>query len=69
MGRSGVRIAEEVRRKVIRMASEGASRAEIEQECDVSNGSINTFLRPFGGVYRPEGWQPSPSRLSETDRR
>jgi transposase, IS30 family len=65
----GPRIPEEVRRKVIRMASEGATQTQIREACDVSNGSISTYLKPFGGVYRPDAWRPSPARLSESDRR
>jgi transposase, IS30 family len=69
MGKSRRRIPESVRREVVRLASEGLSRRDIIERCDVSVGSVSTFLRPFGGVYRPEAWKPSPSRLGEEDRR
>jgi len=62
------RITPEVRREIIRLAAEGLTREEIARRVSRSVGAVGYTLRPLGGVYRPEQWQPSPGRLSLDDR-
>lgn len=58
----------EVRRRVIRLAAQGRSYREIIDEAGVSMGSVTRITQPWGGVIRPELWQPSSARLSLDDR-
>lgn len=45
-------IPPDVRRRVVRLAGEGATYEQILSEVDISVGSITNILRPFGGVFR-----------------
>ena len=66
---SGVRLSDEVRRRVIRLGYEGLSYREILGRVDLAMGSVTNILRPLGGVYRQELWaEVSPHRLCLDDR-
>jgi len=63
------RIPPEVRREVMRLASKGATYAEIREKVDISDGGITVVLRPLGGVIRWEALsEPSGKRLSLEER-
>jgi IS30 family transposase len=57
-----------VRREIIRLAAGGATRDEIQVRVGRSIGTVSNVLRPLGGVYRGEVWEPSAARLSIEDR-
>jgi transposase, IS30 family len=58
----------ELRREIIRLAAAGRSQREIRDELDVGIGTVVRVVGPMGGVFRPEDWSPSASRLSLDDR-
>jgi len=62
------RLDEGVRRQIIRLAAKGLTYREILEEVDASMGTVGNVLRPLGGVYRPEQWQPSAFRLGIDER-
>ena len=67
--RRWLRLPEDVRREVIRMAARGAGYHEIMTSLDVHMGVVGRVVGPLGGVYRRELWDPpSPHRLNVEDR-
>ena len=64
----GVRLSDEVRQRVIRLASQGKSYRQIVEAAGVSKGTVGNIIIPLGGVIRPEMWTPSDARLSLDDR-
>ena len=69
MGRRRLwRLDDNVRREIIRLAARGLSYSEILEQIDVSMGTVSNVLRPLGGVYRSEHWEPSVFRLSIEER-
>ena len=63
------RLDRDLRRQIIRLAAKGATRREILEQVDTSNGAITIALRDWGGVTRSDVvWEPSPKRLSLEDR-
>jgi transposase, IS30 family len=61
------RLPADVRRKIIRLAAQGATYPEVVEQLGVSIGTVSNVLRPLGGVYRRDR-PPSPHRLSVQDR-
>jgi IS30 family transposase len=41
---------------------------DIAAEVGIHRGTVDAFMRPLGGVIRPEMWQPSDARLSLDER-
>jgi transposase, IS30 family len=62
------RITPEKRRAAIRLAAKGHSPREIAEHLGLGARAIQINLRPLGGVYRQEMWQPSERRLSMDER-
>ena len=62
------RITPEKRREAIRLAAQGRSLREIADQLELGERAIRIHLRPLGGVYRQEMWQPSARRLSLDER-
>lgn len=58
------RLPDQIRRDIMRLAAQGASRAEIVAELRVSNGSVWNVVGVRGWVLRREDWQLSDRRLS-----
>lgn len=68
-GRPRRRIDDELRREVIKLASEGATYRDILDEVVTSTGAISVIFKQWGGVTRSDQrWEPSPFRLSLDDR-
>ncbi len=62
------RITPEKRREIIRLAKTGMSMKQIGRELDINDVSVAIYLRPYGGVIRPELWNPTSARLSLDER-
>jgi IS30 family transposase len=62
------RLPPELRREIIRLATQGLSFREIARRLDLWDATVGFTLRPLGGVVRPEMWNPSSKRLSLDDR-
>jgi IS30 family transposase len=63
------RLDRELRRKIVRLAAQGATYREILDQVDTSSGAIRIALRDWGGVTRSDVvWEPSPARLSLEER-
>ncbi len=57
-----------MRREIIRLAKTGMSMRRIAREVGITDRTVAVYLRPYGGVIRPELWNPSSSRLSLDER-
>jgi len=68
VGRQGVRLTDVQRREVIGLAARGKTPRQIIDEVGIAVSSVAVILRPLGGVYRCEHWQPTPGRLTMEDR-
>jgi IS30 family transposase len=68
VGRQGVRLSDEQRRAVIRLAAQGRQLREIVDELGIASSTVGLVLRPMGGVYRAELWTGVAGRLSLEDR-
>ena len=68
MKRQWRRITPDKRRQIIRMAAEGRVLNDIAAAVDLSYESVRIVVRPLGGVFRKELWQPSERLLSIDDR-
>ena len=63
------RLDADLRRRITRLAAQGATYRQILEQVDTSSGAINIVLRDWGGVTRCDTvWEPSPRRLSLEDR-
>jgi transposase, IS30 family len=62
------RISDGERRLMIRLAAQGWSLRRIGAEVGRHQWVVGKLLRPLGGVWRDEGAEPSPARLSLEDR-
>jgi len=59
----------EVRRKIVRLAAQGATYREIVDQVGPSMSMITAALRDWGGVSRSDAvWDPSPRRLALEER-
>lgn len=68
MPRAWRRITPEKRREVIRLAAQGHSSVAIAERLELGDRAIRVVLRPLGGVYRKEMWEPGERRLSLDER-
>ena len=68
MGRRYNRLPVEVRREVMRLAAQGLTYRQIQEQVDVSAGMVAKVLVPLGGVIRREALGRSTARLSAEDR-
>lgn len=64
MGTPGKRLSPDQRRQVIKLTAQGATQRQIAKQVGISNGAVWMVQKPFGGVVRPEMWNPGDSRLS-----
>jgi transposase, IS30 family len=62
------RLPDEVRREVMRLAARGLSYRQIMARVDISMGSVESVLRPLGGVIRADMLAPAGRRLSLAER-
>ena len=53
------RLPVEVRREVMRLAVQGLTYRQIQEQVDVSSGTVANVLVPLGGVIRRESVQRS----------
>ena len=62
------RIDADLRRRMVQLAARGLSQREIARELGRHQWVVGRVLRPLGGVWRGDGWEPSPVRLSLDER-
>ena len=62
------RLDRDVRRQVMRLAAKGWTQEQIAVAVGRSLGSVSNVLRPLGGVWRGDQWDPSVVRLSLDER-
>lgn len=67
MPRQWRRITPEKRRQAIKLAAQGHTSVAIAEELNLGDRAVRFVLRPLGGVYRQEMWQPG-RRLSMDER-
>jgi IS30 family transposase len=53
---------------MVQLAARGLSQREIAAELGRHQWVVGRVLRPLGGVWRGDGWEPSPVRLSLDER-
>jgi IS30 family transposase len=61
-------VPEDVRRHILRRWVEGVPHEAIADEIGIAWSTVYAAVRPHGGVFRPEDWHVSESRLSLEDR-
>ena len=62
------KLTPEERKRIIGLVADGLPAAEVAREVARSTGFVYRVIQAAGGVARRQDWDPSPARLSASER-